>query len=99
MKIIENSTFQADLSDFINQYEVGIYTENELICVVIDLFNESMTEENWCRLPELIQKRVLKMVSQFSDSEEIITLMQSLVVHVVCTSLYVQINVQTVVLP
>ena len=73
MKQIDNSTFEADLSKLMNQYEVGFYTRNELICVVIDLFNESMTEENWCSLAKWIQKKVLKMVSQFSESEEIIT--------------------------
>jgi hypothetical protein len=74
MKTIDNDTFEAYLSELINQYEVGLYTKSELVSVVLNLlFDGSTTEKNWCNLPEWIQKRVLKMVIECSESEEIIT--------------------------
>jgi len=65
----DSGDLKAKLNELNAQYEAGLYTRPELIWVVIDLMSESMTDENWHRLPQWLQIQIVAAMKNFSEKK------------------------------
>lgn len=66
----DSDDLKAELSELNAQYEAGLYTRPELICVAIDLMSESMTDENWRSLPQWLQIQIVAAMRNFSEKKK-----------------------------
>jgi hypothetical protein len=66
----DSSDLKAELQELNAQYEAGLYTRPELIWVVIDLMSESMTDDNWCSLPQWLQIQIIAAMKNFSETKK-----------------------------
>lgn len=60
--------------EILEEYESGLYTENETVSRTIDaLLDSPQRDKLWQSLPDWISLRIDKILDRFSPSDEVVT--------------------------